>query len=122
MLPLNFSPSKFFQRVTRFLKWFPTFALNQIAKHSTLHSTVQFNLHKVVFIRSKLLPLLFAFSFSYYDFFRFILCQNFLIRSNTIFLSILSYRKGFTVTLMHVVFLLPPSKLCLQNFPFTRDA
>ena len=55
MLPLNFSPSKFFQRVTRFLKWFPTFALNQIAKHSTLHSTVPFILHKVVFIQSKLL-------------------------------------------------------------------
>ena len=63
MLPLNFSPSKFFQRVTRFLKWFPTFALNQIAKHSSLHSTVQFILQKFVFIRSKLLSLFFGFSF-----------------------------------------------------------
>ena len=89
MLPLNFSPSKFFQRVTRFLKWFPTFALNQIAKHSTLHSTVPFILHKVVFIRSKVFVWIFIFifilQFIYYGFFRFILCWKFLIKSNMIF-------------------------------------
>ena len=120
MLPLNFSPSKFFQRVTRFLKWFPTFALNQIAKHSTLHSSVPFILHKVVVIRSKLLSLLFGFSL--YNLFTIFFLLYFLIKSNTIFFINFNYRKGSTVTLMHVVFLLPPSKLCLQNFPFTRDA